>query len=384
MNENRLSFRARLPEYQTQADELFHAWKAGDPAAIRLVHSNHPRFLDDRILWLPKKLTDTELRNSLFAPADAQLALARWYGFRDWAALGEYAGAVTQDGSSVCRFETAVEAVINGDTAGMSTLLRENPELVNARSTRITPHDPPVHRCTLLHYIGANGVEGYRQKTPANAVEIAKLLLDSGAEVDALADVYGGRHTTMSMVVSSVHPAKAGLQVALVEILLDYGAAVDGRGSGAWTSPLMTALVFGYQNAAQALVRRGAKVDRVAAAAGLGRIERVRELLGTASAEDRHRALAFAAQLGHTEVVRVLLDAGEDPNRYNPEGTHRHSTPLHQAALAGHEEVVQLLVSRGARLDIRDTIYEGTPLGWALHAGRKEVADYLRAQGAGT
>ena len=68
----------------------------------------------------------------------------------------------------------------------------------------------------------------------------------------------------------------------------------------------------------------------------------------------------------------MLLDAGEDPNRYNPKGNHGHSTPLHQAALAGHEEVVRLLVARGARLDMKDTIYESTPLGWALYAGREQ------------
>ena len=33
---------------------------------------------------------------------------------------------------------------------------------------------PPVHRATLLHYVGANGVEAYRQKTPPNATEIAR------------------------------------------------------------------------------------------------------------------------------------------------------------------------------------------------------------------
>ena len=105
-------------------------------------------------------------------------------------------------------------------------------------------------------------------------------------------------------------------------------------------------------------------------------------MLAIASVDDRHRALALASQHGHADIVQMLLDAGEDPNRYNPKANHGHSTPLHQAALAGHEEVVRLLVARGARLDIKDTIYESTPLGWALYAGREHIVEYLRAHGA--
>lgn len=76
----------------------------------------------------------------------------------------------------------------------------------------------------------------------------------------------------------------------------------------------------------------------------------------------------------------MLLDAGENPDRYNPAGCHAHSTPLHQAASAGHEETVRLLVERGVRLDLKDTMWQGTPEGWALDAGQSRVADYLRAQ----
>jgi ankyrin repeat protein len=283
----------------------------------------------------------------------------------------------------VSEFESAADAVITGDTGALRQLLRGNPGLVRERSGQ-------PHQATLLHYIAANGVEDERQKTPPNAVEIAKILLDAGSEADATAAMYGGRQTTMNMLVSSCHPAEAGVQVALVETLLDYGAAVDGYLGGAGPAlrqseaPLMTALAFGYRDAAQALVRRGARVDTLAAAAGLGWFGEATRLLPAASAGDRHRALALAAQHGHTGIVRLLLDAGEDPNRYNPKGCHGHSTPLHQAVCYNHQAVVRLLVERGSRLDVEDTVYAGTPLGWAKYFGRAEIAEYLRTQSGRT
>src|SRR5438093_3900899 len=103
-----------------------------------------------------------------------------------------------------------------------------------------------VHRATLLQYVAANGVEDFRQKTPKNALDIARLLLQRGSEVDALAETYGGGplQTTMNLLVSSVHPAAAGLQSKLVELLLDFGASINGVEDD--ESPLMTSLSFGY------------------------------------------------------------------------------------------------------------------------------------------
>jgi hypothetical protein len=372
-----LPFDAGLDQYQAQAEKLLAAYLVSDSAAIQCFNERHPRFLDDKIPWLPKKLSEAQIRSAELDLSDALLTIARWYDFQDWPALTKYVEAVTQHASPVFQFESAVEAVVAGETATLTALVRQNSALVHARSTRVTHFDPPVHRATLLHYVAANGVEGYRQKTPANAVDVAKVLLQAGAEVDSLADMYGGQCTTMNLLVSSCHPAEAGLQVPLLETLLDFGASIEGRGTGRWVSPLMTALAFGYGDAAEALVRRGARVDRIDAAAGLGRLDDVRQLLATADRESCHRALALAAQHGHGDVARLLLDAGEDPNRYNPAGNHAHSTPLHQAALAGHDAVVRLLVERGARLDIKDTIYQSDPAGWAAHAGNNDIADYL-------
>jgi ankyrin repeat protein len=266
-------------------------------------------------------------------------------------------------------FEAAADAIVGGDIRSLAEMTRESPQLIRARSNR-------PHHATLLHYLAANGVEGERQKSPKNAVEIATLLLNSGAEVDALAEMYEGQHTTMAMLVSSVLPAKAGVQDALVERLLDFGAAIEGAGTG--ESPLIGALAFGYLSAAETLAKRGAKTDTLPAVAGLGRFADVARLLPTSDAIQRHRALALVAQHGHVEIVRLLLDAGEDPNRYNPPGFHGHSTPLHQAVCYGREGVVRLLVERKARLDIKDNVYQGTPLDWAKHLAQAGLEGYLR------
>jgi ankyrin repeat protein len=375
-------FQSPLSAYEQQAESLLAGHRAADPAAIDLFHRKHPRFLDEKIKWLPKFIPDSEIRDANLSLDDARRTIARYYDFLDWPSLAAYVETVSQEGP-VFEFESAVEAIVNGGLAALEDGLRRDPTLVRARSTRVCCFDPPVHRATLLHYVAANGVEGYRQKTPPNAVEIARALLQAGAEPDALADMYGAECTTMSMLVSSSHSASAGLQVPLLELLLDFGAAIEGRGSRKWVRPLLTALAFGMSDAAKALAKRGARID-LPAAAGLGLVDDAARLLPSADAEARHRALSLAAQHGHAEIVRLLLDAGEDPNRYNLEGNHAHSTPLHQAVLGGHETVVRLLVQRGARLDIRDNIWQGTPLGWALYGGGKaqaQMAECLRSLG---
>jgi ankyrin repeat protein len=220
---------------------------------------------------------------------------------------------------------------------------------------------------TLLHYVAANGVEDFRQLTPPNAVAIARLLLEAGAEVDAVANTYGGgkAQTTMNLLVSSVHPAATGSQPALVETLLDFGAAIEGLDDDG--SPLMTALAFGYVDAAEALLRRGARIDNVVSAAALGRVELVRAMLagdggirpslvgldwlGLSSGADSHldRALVWACAYGRSSVVELLLEHGVDPSAQDGHGR----TGLEWAAANGHTEVVELFWRHGARLRSR-------------------------------
>ena len=169
-------------------------------------------------------------------------------------------------------------------------------------------------------------------------------------------------------------PRECGVQLALIHVLCDYGANPN-------TTAHATAL-HGELQALNALIGHGARIELPVAAA-LGRAEDARRLLDATSGEDRHLALSLAADFGYMEMVRSLLATGENPNRYNPVGGHSHTTPLHQAAGKGHEEVVRLLVKRGARTGLKDILWQATPADWAQHAGKPEIAAVLRGQDTG-
>lgn len=250
-------------------------------------------------------------------------------------------------------------------------MLRGCPQLVRARSSR-------EHHATLLHYVAANGHEGFRQRTPPNVVGIARVLLEAGAEVDALADMYGRRCTTMEMLVSSTYPHAAGVQTALVEMLLDFGGAVDGVENNG--SPLMTALCFHHHRAAETLARWGARIDNVIAAAGLGRVDLVDSFitddgelrpwvplasvpwpsLAADSAVHVEYALTWACAFGRTDVVQLLLRKGVSPSARDGD-----ATALHLAAAYGRLNLVGLLLEHGASLEARNS-YGGTVLDGTL------------------
>src|SRR5579864_2517283 len=110
------------------------------------------------------------------ALADAQFVIARLHGFESWPKFARHLEALAHKSSPVSRFEAAADAIVSGDAAALRRLLRADPKLVSATSTR-------EHGATLLHYVSANGVENYRQQTPKNIVEITEMLLNAGAEV---------------------------------------------------------------------------------------------------------------------------------------------------------------------------------------------------------
>jgi ankyrin repeat protein len=293
----------------------------------------------------------------------AQFFLARTYGFESWPKFVKHLEHLAKQ-SPVSRFEAAADAIVEGDIATLQRLLREDPKLIRAKSTRI-------HGATLLHYVSANGVEGYRQKTPKNIVKIAKLLLDAGAEVDAAADVYGGGCTALGLAATSVHPEKAGVQEALMETLLHAGADINLRSAGNGHSLVFACLANGQPKAARFLADRGARMG-LAEAAGIGRLDVVKECFDAAGVDQRGDALLYSCQYGRNEVVAFLLEHGADLAAHSRDG----QTALHMAALGGQLETVKLLLRYNPPLEAANR-YGGTVLGqtlWsAAHGGDPDV-----------
>jgi ankyrin repeat protein len=291
----------------------------------------------------------------------ARTLIAREHHFETWVAFARHQAERRDPSTPTAAFENAVEAVVSGNAEQLRQLVAADSRLIHARSSR-------SHQATLLHYVGANGVEGFRQRTPPNAVEIAEVLLGAGAEVDAVAAMYGGS-TVLGLAATSVHPWLAGVQLNLLRTLLAQGASIDHPQGGANPlTPILGCLANGRQDAAEFLAAHGASLD-LEAAAGVGRLELVQSyvddqggLRNGATEAQLQSGVHWACEYGRTEVVQYLLTRGADLARL-----HRGRTGLHWAAYGGHLEIVRLLLNQGAPVDVVDEHYRTTPLGWALY-----------------
>jgi ankyrin repeat protein len=367
-----------LERYERLAQDLVSAYNTGNVDALRRIVDHYELQEPQGGLW---SRTVDELRAGIrhrlrrkrlasLSVTDARRVVAGEEDFESWADLVRHLAAIASPDSPVRQFESAVDAVITGNVATLERLLRDQPDLGRARSTR-------KHGATLLHYVAANGIESYRQKTPKNAVTIAKLLLAAGAEVDAdlaygtgqMRKRYPKRagSTTLGLVATSVHPAVAGVQIALLETLLEAGASVDAP----WDkSVVRAALANGRGEAAEFLAGRGAAMD-LEAAAGVGRLDVVKQffnadgsLNGKATTEQLMAGFAWACEYGHTQVVDFLLQHGVT---VDASLKHNGQTGLHWAAYGAHLDTARLLLEHHAPVDIKDRSFGGTPLEWALY-----------------
>jgi ankyrin repeat protein len=348
-----------LKHLKHQARDLLKGHAAHDRGVAQRIREFNPRF---------SGATDAAIFAAGLLLSDAQFTIAREYGFKSWARLKAHVESPElasrlklpyHERIENAVFRRAVDLLDAGDVSGLHDHLKRYPKLVLQHVEFESGNY--FHSPTLLEFIAENPIR--HGDLPKNIVEVAKVILDAGPDP-------ASRNETLMLVSTGRVPGECNAQVPLINLLCDYGADAD--------SAIRAAALHGVTAAVNALIARGARIDLPIAAA-LNRVEDARELLRSANGAERHLALAVASQMGHIEIVRLLLDAGEDPNRYNPPGGHSHTTPLHQAALIGHEELVRLFIERGAKVDAKDLLWRGTPADWAQHEGRTELEAYLRA-----
>jgi hypothetical protein len=351
-----------LDHLKHQASDLLKAHAAGDPSAIQRLREFHPLFL---------KASDAQILSASLKRSDALLAIARERGFPSWSRLKSHieepAPSNRLDLPHHERiddpgFRRAVELLDAGDVTGLRNHLKQHPGLARQRVVFVGGNY--FRNPALIEFIAENPVR--HQTMPPNICEAAQVILDAGVDQSALDE-------TLMLVATGARPRECRLQVPLIDLLCGHGADPGPA--------LQAAVLHKELEAATALIARGGRIT-LPVAAGLGYIDDFGRLLPAATGDERHLALTMAADLGQFAIVELLLEAGEDPNRYNPLGAHSHTTPLHQAAWRGYENIVHLLVERGARLDIRDLLWDGTPADWAMHGGRSDIEAYLRERAA--
>jgi ankyrin repeat protein len=371
-----------LDQLKRQAKELLEVFQQGYPAAATEVNS-HYRGADP----------------ATFALHDAQLVLARTYGFESWPKLKAFV-----DGATVRRLVGAVRA---NDLAAVRALLKTRPELARMSFDNLqTVHfavlnrSPEMTRLLMQH--GANAREGvypHREATTAHAIAVQRGYDEIAAIIereeqnrrDATAGLAGTpapdeifraitsgdtgqaiqlMETNPALIRSChsvfgwtpLHVAARTLNTQLVTWLLERGADAAAPG---WhnITPLDMAANFSDADTANefaavaALLRnRGAELTpRAAAALGDAQWLRARHGEGTLTnpIEDSGGLLRIAASHNRADILALLLDFGFDPDERTRFGdgdghTFTWGMPLHHCAGAAKYDMAEMLLKRGA------------------------------------
>ena len=172
-------------------------------------------------------------------------------------------------------------------------------------------------------------------------VEVVRVLLDHGADLEANAKGDNGEKPLHSVSYGKYRSQEDGVRVA--QLLLEHGADVNTRRRNHWT-PLHVASYYGNLEVVRLLLDHGADLEANAE--------------GDNGAKPLHSLSCgkFKSQDG-VRVAQLLLERGADVNTRRKD----HLTPLHLASRWGKLDIVQLLIHHGAEVNAVDDFGE-TPL----------------------
>jgi ankyrin repeat protein len=345
--------RPSLDKDRKAAKALKKAHADGAPEALARIRAHHPRL---------RGKSDAEIAAAPFRLSDAQLVVAREYGLESWPRWKALADFLCADFAA--RVRLFLEAALDEDPRRSHELLAHAPELARAdlhtagaagdeaRAREILARDPAAATrrggpCDAepLWTLCFSNLSLSGSPTAAARVQIAQQLLRLGANPNASAvkESDFGPFTATALYGSVVTR-----QPGLTKLLLEAGADPnDGESLYHATEPRRDPRCLGL------LLQHGARP------AG-------------------SNALAHALDYRNLEHVRLLLEAGADPNEVNLRG----DAALHHAARRDSgPAALDLLLRHGAEIDAANT--EGrTAYAIARRLGNRETAGHLLARGA--
>lgn len=411
-----LPLQPSLAHLRRQAKDLLHAFREGDATAASEVNA-HYRGADP----------------ANFALHDAQLVLARVYGFASWPALKAYVDSTTgaariikpaelesEEGGTET-WETIVAAAA-GDVITLRRLLDRNPRLARAQywylpAAHFAVRGGHMEAVRLLIEAGAdpeanglndrNLIDMARERGHEQIAETLERARDqrgrlvrsadhaihraaARGEVEAVRRMLDEDSTLVNLGslrgLAPLHCAVLGRRPDAIVLLLDRGANIHLRTPGdleaidfaiwsEWQQPPDRDIV-------RLLVSRGATYDLTIAAA-LGDLAGVRRMLDRdprrvdESRPNGRRPLSAAIENGNDDIARLLIERGVDPRWPEPDAPH--GTSVHAASRRGNLPILKLLLEHGA--DANEDIDSTSPA--TTFAATPEVRALLESYGGG-
>jgi ankyrin repeat protein len=264
---------------------------------------------------------------------------------------------------------------------------------------------------TLLTGVIGEGESGDVQQSPhPKAREMAVMLLDAGADPNDSQGLYNCHFTPgtewLELLLSYGLDATAPTNpddlseettlnyqlaaavrtgyVDCVRLLLEHGADASGRDDRYTNQTYVEdAVAGGYRDILDLLVEHGAAQPELSSAdrfrfavVASDEGEAKRLLAEDAGVIDQSGLMVNLARRNRVDAAKLLLDLGADPNRMNDNGR----GAMHEAAWSGHREMIEVLLEGGGRLEVRSEAHGGSAVGYANHAGRFELRDFLLEQ----
>lgn len=351
-----------IDHLKRQAKAVLRAAKAGDIAALVRMRAI-PAFA---------QISATELGHTSFALHDAQSVIAREYGFPSWKALSQHIEETTLDSDSAVR--EFIEAATDGRSDRAARLLKLHPKIHQAnfhaalvlgdsrRARQWLSENPQLARESggprawqSLLYVCYDSLSHDNVMDPGGLVDIARLLLDLGADPNARFPwlhhgvhrpaLWGATLVTQLLPLSKLLleagadsndgvtlPLAAGADnVAALDLLLDYGADPNQ----AWASDGSTALYASLQWATSPrgifwLLEHDAQPDPV-------------------FSENGETPLHVVAKRWDVALAKALVERGADVSRRRKDGR----TPYAIAELNGNRSVADFLLQQGASSELQ-------------------------------